>query len=354
MSKVKYSTLTLILEERIRQGFYTRRLPNTLELLSEFSTSRKTVTKALRPLVESGLLISGGKRGMLINKQDTGSRGVIAVISNFDPNNPENDISHLLHKECRLIQQSGFEPFCVTLPQSAQFGNPERFLRFAEDVSGLLFTNSTLTLEMALYLEKLNKPFLSCNQLPVYRRLNYVESDNFASIREVAAYLRRLQYRKIAFFFPSELESYQRQTRKKWQMLSRELDITDLPCNHFACDFSQDIRCQISSFLHQVRNGEKPDITLLWSGYLGENAEDYRLLADFCGGGYKLAGTALSPLGNENKPENLYRIYLDHWQDVFQAAVNALLELIIARPGKPIQRLQPMYVEYTDPIPPCC
>ena len=351
MSKIKYSTITLILENRIRQGFYPVRLPNTMDLVTEFATSRKTITKALRPLVESGLIKSGAKRGMLINHTVQTERGIIAIISNFNPQNPQMDISKVLHKECRLIQQSGFEPLCVSMPFNSRFGNPERFLSFAANADGLLFTNSTLTLEIALYLEKLRKPFLSCNQMPVYRKLNYVETDNFACIRQIAEYLLARNYRKIAFFFPSELESYQRQTRKKWHQLAQELKLTDLPCNHFAIDSSQTMHDQIRDFLTQVRQGEKPDITLLWGGYLGEEISDYQLLTDFCQDGWKLMSSSLSFVSADFRTDNLYRLRVDVGKHT-TAAINALLELLIAVPRQPIHRLIPAELTFMDELEP--
>lgn len=351
MSDLKYSTITVVIEERIRQEVYKYRLPNTLDLAAEFAVSRQTITNALRPLTSAGLLKSCGKKGMLICRTPEKKRGIIAVVSFC--NIASNTLLPADDRFFSLFEEADFEMMRIGLPYSSRFGNPELFLRFAQDVSGLIFISSSLTLEMAQYLEKLNKPFISCNQLPVYPRLNYVENDDFSQIREVITYLKKRNYRKIALYFPSPLECYGKLVKKSYRKLMTELELPIHHCFTGDSSYLQNPQAAFRKFSQEILQGDQPDLILLWSCSMGSKDEDYQPLQELCGRNIPvlLRSNYAMQLGL-NYPDLYFLDCKNPSEALMKAALQGLQELIIARPEKPIHRLIPNQVTCPD-IPDC-
>lgn len=178
MSAAKFASITVDIERRVRQGSYSGRLPTTLALAEEFGVARQTITNALRPLVERGLLAPAGKRGMLIAASVPRQNSLIGIVTGLT-----SDEIAFYHPEAatlELIEREGFEAMVLGLPQGYRWRDPARFFRFADQFAGILFAQSSLTAEISFYLDAKKVPFLSCNRLPVYPQLNYVGTASFA------------------------------------------------------------------------------------------------------------------------------------------------------------------------------
>ena len=350
MSAVKFSTITVEIERRIRQGIYKDKLPTTLVLAEEFNVARQTMTNALRPLVEQQIIISSGKRGMLINEQASWQCGLIAIINGLSLE--QINFYQSLRIECRLLEKEGFEPLILGLPASYRFGNPARFFRFIpNNIRGILFTQSSLTLDMAQYLETINVPFLSCNRLPVYPKLNYVETDDFSAIRKVIAQLTALNYRRIAFMFISHLEGYRNFIHQEWQKIVQEFDLEDMPCNYFDYNTELTNHDLLELFSKAVHYGERPDIIVIWGCYMGENKENYQIMQELLAINVPVVTT--SQLAFElYKGRNIFLMRLNSAEKLYPAAVSAMMELVMAQIKKPIHRLIPFDLVFPHGLPP--
>ena len=64
--ETKHTKITAELEQRITGGYYREKLPPLRALMKEYQVSLQTISKAVKPLILSGL-ISPGPRGSAIN-----------------------------------------------------------------------------------------------------------------------------------------------------------------------------------------------------------------------------------------------------------------------------------------------
>lgn len=196
MSNSRYPTLAATLEKRIAQGIYRDRLPTVRELAAEFKVSKQTVTLALRPLIVKGILKAEGRRGIHV-AAPVKSPGIIGIVATGDMSILENDKK--LKELQEQINRDGFESVLIGITNWISSRSVCKLL--SDHFSGIIFTNSTLSFEIAEHLDRLLIPFVSCNRLPVYPHINYVETNWRGAIRQLAEDLADMGYRKLGLFF---------------------------------------------------------------------------------------------------------------------------------------------------------
>ncbi len=216
MSSAKYPALTANLELKIRQGGYREKIPTTRGMAAEFGVSRQTVTNALRPLIEKGLLISGRRNGVKINAKQL-DRGLIGIVARgeLDILNVNPTFKPLQKR----MSADGFESVML----GVSHGITPSIQNLLGNFVGLIFTNSSLTLEMAEYLEQKHIPFVSCNQLPIYSRLNFVQYDWIGAVKKIASLFALKGYQNQCLFFPGRLEGYDKFTQPSHNFLKLAL-----------------------------------------------------------------------------------------------------------------------------------
>ena len=332
MSASKYPALTVTIEERITQGVYRDKLPTTRQLAEEFAVSRQTVTNALRPLIDDGILVSDRRRGVSIRKPKL-ERGLIGIVATGDLNRLIGDPP--LSRFQQRIKSDGFEPILLTIYPDTNHKNICKLL--GSNFTGLIFTNSSLTLEIAESLERQEIPFISCNRLPVYSRLNFVEHDWNSAIRQLAAEYAVLGYKRQNLFFQGRLEGYDRLIRKSWSAIKKELKLPRLAADEIELDYRKPSLDAFAEYLKKLKeSGEYPDILIIWTGFSEKMAKltgsGPLKLPDNCRI-ISLSSAHLPPspqitLFNENN--NQYDLLLE--------AYEGLRELLAAPSGKLIHR----------------
>lgn len=262
MSTARYPALASVLEKRIAQGDYQGKIPTVRELAAEFGVSRQTVTLALRPLIKSGLLKPEGRRGIRIAKADAAS-GMIGLVASGDMNIMESD-SKLMELQ-QQISGDGYESVLIGV---TSWISPRSVCTLISDhFAGMIFTNSTLSFEVAEHLDKHAIPFVSCNRLPVYPHINSVESDWAGSLRELTGRLVRAGYGRIGLFFPGRLEDYGLIIRKEWLKIKEDFGMPAENYDHLRLDCRDSIDGNLMKYLslmHDERN--YPQCLLVWNG----------------------------------------------------------------------------------------
>lgn len=347
MSSVKFSIITAELERRIRQGIYAKKLPTTLQLASEFGVARQTMTNAIRPLVQQGLLISHGKGGLQLQALRENTRCLVAIVTTSVSEGI--NLSQSLQPLVEILSQEGYEAVLLGLPPQNRLKNPSQF--FQGTLSGVLFTASSLSLEIALFLERNRIPFLSCNRLPAFPRLNFVESNAFRGIDHLLTKVTACGYRRIAFFFLSPLDGYDRLIQKEWNRLVKHFGLEDLPCNHVARAAAPTDASARQIFLSTLEHGPRPQLVIFWSSYLGERAEDYDIMRRLAANGIPVLVSYYLPAPALPRPANLFFFQHTASLEVNQKALQALLEIMLARPSKPIHRYLDFQVSLLDELP---
>ncbi len=346
MSVSRYPALAAELEKRIQRGEYRGHLPTVRALAAEFGTTRQTVSMALRPLQRRGLVVSEGRRGLRIVPQKSRG-GLIGVVATGGLGQLAND--QFLKRLQQQLRADGYESLLVA---SSNWQGPTKICRFlGEYFTGLIFTNSALTFEIAEYLDNRKIPFVSCNRLPVYPHLNYVENNWRGAIRQLAVDFAASGRRRLGLFFHGRLEGYNRLIRKEWHGIKAELGLAPLPCDDIELRYDDTTEASLEYFLRRLR-GLRVDLDalLMWNGMTAGAVElltrnpETRLPETTVLAGVSVPGVSY--------PSNVC-IYEDphsYGQVVF-AAYDALRELLVAPVRRRIHRILDFPIAYVHQSP---
>ncbi len=335
MSAAKFPSLSATLEARIRQGIYRDKIPTTLKLASEFAVSRQTVTNALRPLIDKGMLIAAGRRGVRIGHRHKahGLIGIVATVE-LDVLNTDQTLIQLR----RQINNDGFESVILSISSLTKHNNICRLL--SENFTGLIFTNSSLTIEIAEYLENLKIPFISCNRLPIYSRLNFVEHDWASAIRKSSNEFAQKGYLIQGLFFHGRLEGYDRLIKEQWRNIKAELNLPLLKIDELELDYRENPDVCLNKYLGTLdETGQYPQLLILWSGITDEFIEIFN------SGKYKSTEHCIvvGPLKTVKPlPKQILTFPEWNYYNLLSTAYEALRELIWAPSDKLIHR----FVDY--------
>ncbi len=329
MSAAKYPELTANLELKIRQGVYREKLPTTRKMEAEFGVSRQTLTNALRPLIEKGLLTAGRRNGIKIDARQL-DRGLIGIVSRGDLSLfKSNPTFKPLQKR---MSSDGFE----SLMLDVSHGVTPSVRNLLGTFIGLIFTNSSLTLEMAEFLESKHIPFVSCNRLPIYSILNFVEYDWAGAIKRIAALFALKGYQNQCLFFQGRLEGYDKSTKKQWKNIKQELGLPLLKADEIELDWQIEPLMCLEKYLKALYEIQQyPQLLILWKS-IDDSIELIRhnkyKLPDSC----LIVGPSYSP---DISGKNIITLARNDSVDVMLAAYEALRELILAPSEKLIHRL---------------
>jgi len=330
MSSAKYPVLTASLELKIRQGGYREKIPTARGMAVEFGVSRQTVTNALRPLIEKGLLISDRRNGVKINVKQL-NRGLIGIVARGDL--AVLNSSPMFKPLQERMSADGFESLMMDVSHGITSGIRNLLGNFV----GFIFTNSSLTMEMAEFLESEHIPFVSCNRLPIYSRLNFVECDWAGAVKKIASSFALKGYQNQCLFFQGRLEGYDKLVRKQWKNIKQELGLPLLKADEIELDWQNEPLVSLGKYLKTLYEIQQyPQLLIFWMGI----DEDVVTLVRH--GKYKLPGSCVVA-GPSFSPDfcgkNIITLAANNDVAVQQASYEALRELILAPSEKLIHRL---------------
>lgn len=350
MSASRFPAIAAELARRLRRGAYADRFPSTRALAEEFGTARQTVTNALRPLLAGGLLKARPPLGFFPGPAATADRhcliGLVCRIENTDINSSPVFMAaekFLAEQGCRL-EVRGF-------PHGLPALHPER--EFSKEYAGLIFMHSLLTLELAEYFMERGVPIVSCNKMPLMPHLNFVDVDVFAVWRDCAEYLTERGYRKVSWFFTSQLESYGAFARRSWRKIQQECGL-----EHFPGDLKivgspvvKSGKDLAEHLLTLHRSKIKPEVVICASGSPGETLRELEAQHPDL-----LPGVLFIVCQDEPVAGLRHRVFRTaSFSDTvmqFQAAFEALEEKLLVPNRQPVRRLLRYRFQMFDEIPP--
>lgn len=164
MNEVKYKKIALELEKNIKNNIYSKKLPPVRSLLTEFNVANPTMNKALKILMQKGLIIPSGPRGNIISKKNI-IRAKTNIVSIFcGANSPDFQNDPLLKELKFKIEADGYKPLFMNVPDPNVFDD-ENFWS-SNWVDGYIFAYSTIKKELAYKLHNKSVPFVVANRLP--------------------------------------------------------------------------------------------------------------------------------------------------------------------------------------------
>ena len=264
MYPAKVPQITQLIERRIRQNFYSDRIPPTRVLAAELKVARQTMTDALKNLVQSGLLINCRRNGLMIDRSKLKNGTIVIVVPSHIP---------CATATYEAVQQAvTSDNWQLVRINDSTPRNLEKEL--PTDTLGILFTNSSLTVETAEYLQKRQIPFVSCNQLPGYRQINWVDFDLLYSLKEFLTYISNQGYKHIGVVFFGHMENFNDRIRKELLKVKRQLGLPHEPYDNAVVywqDSPNDILNQTLKFYRQKNS--YPEALLCFARLSSEQCE---------------------------------------------------------------------------------
>lgn len=338
MSDTKFPQVTVELLKRICNGVYDGVLPSVRDLVLEFNTSRNTITLAQKRLAEMGYLQAEGRNGMRILRNSK-EKHSIALVATGDMELLNLDYS--LNALRSRIDNEGYESVLMVFSAGM---SPQSRCRFLENnFAGVLFMNSTLTYEVAKYLDTVGTPFVSSNTLPVYKDINCVESDWEGALTRVCQSYFEQGYRRPCLFFPSMLEGYNVGIQSFWSKLKKTMGCEMLSYDKQVLPVQGTPAEKLKGLLQTMhRRREYPDLMLVWTSFKDNmvsmiNEGMLALPEDT-----KVSGFVSKGVTYPAKYDLMYED--DVYYRVITSGFDALLERIVAPSMKKIHRRIPFYV----------
>jgi DNA-binding LacI/PurR family transcriptional regulator len=181
--------------------------------------ARQTITDALKVHVKSQLLKNCRRNGLTIDSSKL-KQGIIAIVSRFE----KSCVTDAFEQLQSLINRDGWQVKWIIAHTPRELEK-----ELPEDTLGILFTSSSLTVEMVEYLQAKQIPFVSSNQLPGYRNINWVDFDVAHSIRELLTPAVSRGYKHIGVIFLGHIENFNELLRKELLKVKRELKLPHEP-----------------------------------------------------------------------------------------------------------------------------
>ena len=218
MYQAKIPAVTAEIERRIRRGIYDTKLPPAVALQQEFSVAKQTITDAVKQLALRGIVKTESRRGGVRICRENLCGGTILIIS-------RNDCQSTLKKLSGEINADGLTPRFATLAKSRLFRS-----EVPDDLRGVLFVNSALTVEWAEFLIQRKIPLVSCNQLFSSPKVDMFDFDLEYDINFLVQTLISRGYRRIALFYSGFLEGFNDYFWRIFRKIKRRYA---LPCESY-------------------------------------------------------------------------------------------------------------------------
>ncbi len=197
MPNIKYQQLCLQLKTELRNGTYRQRLPGLRTLAQTYGVNKTTMSKALRPLVEQGILIpspGGTQITQLAQKRD--NFGIVTVIT-ADHERISLDLDPLALALKTAAAEEHYELIFVRIESDALSQQLEFWdAKFSD---GFIFLYSTFYNVLFRHLAIRKVPFVSANFLSSGSDHYWVDFDHRKHIFELVGELLKRGYRRIAF-----------------------------------------------------------------------------------------------------------------------------------------------------------
>lgn len=226
MAEVKHIEITRRLEENIRARRYQDRLPPVRELVKEFDTTVRTMTKAIKPLAEAGLVLptSNGTRICLDNPIRP-KTGMVNIVYRWMREGRSN-YDALLEDLKKLAAEHGYKSVLMEVSDAEVFNDVE-FWKSAR-VDGHIFVYSSFYNLLSRHLTLHNIPFVVGNWMPINYGVHWVDFNNeqmiYSLVEQIVNYTGN---HRIAFTFPGSVSAGQLWLRERWNAIAGHFELPD-------------------------------------------------------------------------------------------------------------------------------
>ncbi len=196
MIEAKYIELSCKIEDGIKKGVWKGRLPGIAKLGRELSVDSATVLKAFRVLANKGLLTIQGTRGTYITPHSKRPQHKVIGCIGLKPDNVIYSAEfEEMEKEAA---KRGYNIVGLAHGRQLFAHGTDILLKFPFD--GYIFMYSSLTAEIAAFLQGNGINFVSCNKPVSVENVNCVDFAAEKTFEKAMKYFVGLGHRRIAYF----------------------------------------------------------------------------------------------------------------------------------------------------------
>lgn len=238
MARTKHTEITKQLRENILSQRYQDYLPPVRTLVKEFDTSVRTMTKAIKPLTESGLILPTNQgTKIFVDRPIRPKTGMVAILYHSDMGKlTEHD--PLVENLKKLAAENGYQAIMMEIPDGKILSDA-KFLESIR-VDGYIFIYSSFYKLMTGHLLQHNIPFVVANWMPINYGVHWVDFNTEQMMYSlVEQIIRHTRNHRIAFTFPTSASIFQRWLKERWNAVARHFNLPDYADNELC--FAHDL-----------------------------------------------------------------------------------------------------------------
>ncbi len=199
----KQSEIISELKRRIDSGFYTERLPSSLELAEEFKVNFKTVNKALNRLAKEGIVTRYRKKGTLIGQmQPDQASHANAFIELLFVGSAQISVHQYFGEVWRGVmdglKESKYKLVLSELTEDTESGGLAALYYNLTPCAGRILIGANDKKQLDI-LSRQPQPFVLIGEKTPCRSVNCVYPDVFEALNEVIGHLCKTGIKNIAF-----------------------------------------------------------------------------------------------------------------------------------------------------------
>lgn len=199
MPENKHAQISIDLEQAVRSGQYFERIPPVRILAAQYGVSLQTMTKALKPLQRSGLLVSGpGGTRIMENIPYKLNSGIVTIFM-LDDTLPEKPLGEdpLLQSLRAEAAREGVTLVTMWVSDENIF-HKQSFWQ-SRQTDGYIFIYSSFYPLISKQLQISGVPYLAANWMPESFNVHWIDWDWKKELFELVKQLKERNYSKIAY-----------------------------------------------------------------------------------------------------------------------------------------------------------
>lgn len=221
MTEIKYKAIALTLEKNIKANIYSEKLPPVRSLVAEFKVGNPTMNKALKILVQKGLIIPSGPRGNIISKKKVIRAKTWNVAVFYNTGNVDVRNNPLLKELSIKAEADNYKTLFMHALAPNVFDDDDFWS--SNWVDGYIFVSSTLNKDLAYKLHNKSVPFVVANRLPPECGAHWVDFNLKKSLQTSLQRLIQAGRNRIMFAYSRmSLPSYVDYVKQVWNDTLRE------------------------------------------------------------------------------------------------------------------------------------
>lgn len=224
MHITKHPSITKQIRQNIVSRHYRERIPSVRQLAKDFDTTVRTMTKALKPLIEEGILLPTARGTKIcrtfLQRKKTGIVGIVFSAGQLRPTEEDT----LLVELKKYAEKDAYQVEYLEISDQNIF----RDINFWREhpAEGFIFVYSSYYRFLSRQLVLHDVPFVIGNWMPINYGVHWIDFNNeqmiFSLVEQI---ITHAQNHKIAFTFPGTVDTGKNWLRERWTAIAEHFEL---------------------------------------------------------------------------------------------------------------------------------